>query len=46
MHALTVSSMRYVDKLGNLLPLKGNKPLNEIRRLKEDALKDVGRHNE
>ena len=39
MHALTVSPMRYVDKLGNLLPLKGNKPLNEIRRLKEDALK-------
>ena len=46
-HALTVPSMRYVDKLGNLLGLKRNKPMNENRRLKEEALMDdVERHNE
>ena len=47
MHAVTVPSMRYVDKLGNLLALKRNKPLNENRSLKEDALMDdVERHSE
>ena len=46
-HAFTVPSMRYVDKLGNLLALKRNKPLNENRTLKEDALMDdVERHSE
>ncbi|HZW55390.1 MAG TPA: respiratory nitrate reductase subunit gamma [Nitrososphaerales archaeon] len=37
-HAFSVPSMRYVDRVGALLSMKAGKKVNETRRLKEDAL--------
>ena len=37
-HAFSVPSMRYVDRLGALLSIRTGKKVNESRHLKEDAL--------